>query len=166
MPLIIAILAFFISLIQSTVVPAFKLYNSFPDLVLPVVLIILFFGSRKLSGVFIITSSIFMSIFSGVAMIYFILPYFLVFITYVFLNERRIISRPSVTLALFVFFVANLIKMIIQSLMMNDLAPDIAFIYCSLISAVWGVFFYYLCRRIYFLLNPQILRDRIKISHL
>ncbi|MFA5158102.1 MAG: hypothetical protein WC451_02855 [Patescibacteria group bacterium] len=166
MPIIIVVIALVFALLQSTIIPASEIYGSYPDLVLAILLLILFFDSKKLAGIYIISASIFISIFSATGMVHIILPYFLIFLLYIFFSDRRLISRPSVTFSFFIFALANLLKIFFQLVLVKNfnLGPDI--ILSSLLTAFAGIIIYYFCRRIYFFLNPQILKERIKISHL
>lgn len=166
MPIIIIITALIFALLQSTIIPASGIYGNYPDLVLVLLLIIMFFGSKKLAGVFIISVSIFISIFSAAGMVHIILPYFLIFLLYIFLSDRRLISRPSVTFSFFIFALANLLKIFFQLTLAKNFTLTPGIIFSSLLTAFAGIIIYYFCRRVYFFLNPQILKERIKISHL
>ena len=64
MVVFVIILAIFFALLQTTVSPSFRVNGGSLDLVLAVLMVLLFFDSKKHAGVFILVSSIFLTIFS------------------------------------------------------------------------------------------------------
>lgn len=162
------ILAIIIALLQSSIVPAATIFGSIIDLILIATLIFLFFGAFRQASLFLLISSIMLAILSGIPIIYLILPNFLLMVAYLILSSRRIISLPSTLFSLPLFFiapfVANFAKLLIMQRFSFSLIAPIST--GAIFTAAVGGLLYFLCSRAYHMINPQILRDRIKISRL
>lgn len=164
--LLTLILAIIIAIISSTITPSLTIHAGELDLNLIIMLIFLFYGRVRDTCIFLLVSSITLSILCGIPLIYLILPNFLLILLYLFLSNRRIISRPRVLLSLIMFFLAsilvNLIKIIVmQQLSFSLLTPILV---SSLYNAIIGGTIYYFCNKIYYFMNPQLLREKVKIG--
>ncbi|MEI6144175.1 MAG: hypothetical protein WCP91_01095 [Candidatus Berkelbacteria bacterium] len=162
------ILAVIVAVLQSTIIPSLTVFGGLIDLVLVVVLIYLFYGYVRNAGIFLLVASIVISVLSGIQLIYIILPNFVVMIVYVLLSSRRIISRPSVIFSILLFFLtcvaASLVKMLeVKIFSFLTLMP---ILFSSLIGAFVGGILYYFCNKIYYFFNPQISREKVRISYL
>jgi len=162
------LLAITVALLQSSIVPAATIFGGIIDLILIIILIFLFFGAFRQASLFLLLSSVTLTILTGVPIIYLILPNFLLMIVYLILSNRRIISWPSTLFSLPLFFIASVAASLIKLLIMQRFSPSLIVpisIGGIFTMAIGGVL-YFLCSRAYHTINPQILRDRIKISRL
>ncbi len=162
------LLAIITAFLQSTVSPSLTVHGGAIDLILIVTLIFLFYGKVREACVSLLVSSIVLSILSGIALIYLISPTFLLIILYIFLSDRRIISKPSTLMSLPMLFIATilfeLIKIaIMRSFSINYLVPIVV---SSIMCAIVGGAIYWLCNKIYYFLNPQLMREKVKISNI
>lgn len=162
------LLAITVALLQSSIVPAATIFGSAADLILIVTLIFLFFGAFRQASFFLLLSSIILTILSGIPIIYIILPNFLLMVGYLILSSRRIISLPSTLFSLPLFFIASFaasfIKLLIMQRFSLSLIEPISI--GGIFAATIGGALYFFCSRAYHAINPQILRDKVKISHL
>lgn len=162
------ILAIIIAFLQSTIAPALSIYGGTIDLILVVTLIFLFHRGVRNSSIFLVASSVVLAVISGLPLIYLVLPNFIIIILYSFLTQRRILSKPSRLLSLLIIFAATILIEAIKMLVMRRLSFSYAapIFSSSIYNAIIGGTIYYLCNKIHFFLNPQLLRERIKIKAL
>lgn len=162
------LLAITVALLQSSIVPAATIFNSVVDLILIVTLIFLFFGAFRQASLFLLISSIILTILSGIPIIYIILPNFFLMIVYLITTSRRIISRPATLFSLPLFFIASFAASFIKLLIMQRLSSSliVPISIGGIFTAAIGGALYFLCSRAYHAINPQILRDKVKISQM
>ncbi|MEI8061040.1 MAG: hypothetical protein WCG99_01975 [Candidatus Berkelbacteria bacterium] len=162
------ILAVIAAVLQSTIIPSLTVFGGLVDLILIVVLIYLFYSSVSNAGIFLLVASIVISVLSGIHLIYIILPNFVVMLVYVLLSSRRIISRPSVIFSIFLFFLACVFAGLVKMLEVNifSFSTLVPILFSSLIGALAGGILYYFCNKIYYFFNPQISREKVRISYL
>jgi len=159
-------LAIFCAFLQSTFLPAISIYGGAIEISLVVVLIFLFFGRLREASIFLLVSALFSSLFSGVPVIYQILPEFLIVAIYVFLDYKRVFFRPNTLLALPVFILAVVLADFSRLVLLREVAVGNiqVLIANALYTAIFGTGIFYITNKIFHLLNPHIMRDRIKLG--
>jgi len=159
------ILAILAALVQSTIVPSLSVYGGSVNIILVILLVLLFYGHIRHTGIFLVVSTIILSIISGIQLIYLILPFFVLSAIYLFLSNRRIISRPNTIVSLFIFLIASVFVNLVFILEIHNfsLRLILPILSSAILNMLIGGFIYYFCNKAYFLLNPQISREKVRI---
>jgi len=160
--LVIALTAAFL---EATLLPTLKIAGGMIELATITMTAIMFFGSLRYSSVFLIFSTIFLSIFTQMPPIYFLLPNFVILAILVFLISRRILAKPGTLPSFFLFFAAvsitDLIKLVIfwnfSLSSLYAILPD------AIYSATAATIIYFIANRIFLYFNPQMMREKIKV---
>lgn len=162
------ILAIFAALTQSTIAPSLSVYGGTIDIILVVLLVLLFYGHIRHTGIFLVVSAIILSIISGIQLIYLILPYFVLAAIYLFLSSRRIISRPSTIVSLTTFFIASVFANLVSILEIHNFSVSLisSVLSSAILNMLVGGTIYYFCNKVYYSLNPQISREKVKFLNL
>ncbi|MCX6810572.1 MAG: hypothetical protein NTY30_02445 [Candidatus Berkelbacteria bacterium] len=158
--------AIFVAFLSSTLTPSFAINVGTLDLNLIIVLIFLFYGSFRQACIFLLISSIVLSVLSGTLLVYLLLPMFLLVLLYLFFSARRIVVRPSTISSLLIFFIASIFVGMLKMLVMQHWSFSLAIplISSSVYNAIVGGVIYHFCNKIYYFLNPQLLREKVKIG--
>lgn len=166
--IITAIFAIFVAFMQSTISPSLAIYSGILDLLLVVILIFLFYGSVRQACFFLLISAIVLSTLSGVPLVYIILPNFLLIVGYLLLSSKRIISRPTTLVSLPIILLSSVFVGFVKILIMQRLSTllIVPIISGSVLTMLVGGAAYYFCNKAYYFLNPQLLREKIKISRM
>lgn len=161
----IFILSLISAFLEATLLPALKIAGGMIELGTIAITVMMFFRSLRYSSIFLLLSAIFLSVFSQMPIIYFLLPNFIVLAILLFLINRRILTKPGTLASFFIFFtavvVANLVKIVM--LASFSLVSIYTILPNALYSAVIATIIYFVANRIYLYFNPQVLREEIKI---
>jgi hypothetical protein len=160
------VLATFVAFMQSTIIPALSVSGGQIELQIIIILLFLFFGRLREACIFLLVCSTFSALFSGAPIIYLVLPDFLIISIYVFLDRRRIFFRPGTLLAFPIIFLAVALADFFKLIMLSKLGAGIVSVLLanSIYSAIVGMIIFYFINKIYHLLNPHIMRERIKLA--
>jgi len=164
--LIIFIFSIIVAILSATIMPALNIFNSTVNLNLLLVLIFLFYDKKKEAGIFILISSVVLAVLTGINLITILLPIFFLLIIYSFLIDKRILNNPTIFMASLLFFSASMFTEVIVVALTKSFSLHLlkTIIISSIFNMILGAVFYYFCNRIYYFLNPQVLREKIKFS--
>ena len=164
---ITVIVAIFSGILSSTLTPSLTIWSGALDFNLILLLLFLFYANVSEASVFLLVSSIAVAALSGVPLIYVILPGFLLTALYIFLSDRRILPpRPTVSLSILLFFLASIFVSAVKVLLFKSYSTSVIVptIMSAVLTAFVGSIIYYFCNRVFNRLNPQVKRQKIKIS--
>lgn len=163
---IIILLSLFTSLLDTTVSPSLSICGGVINFTLSTLLVFLLIKSIKNASITLIFSTIFLSVFSQVPVIFSLLPGFIVLVLTAYLSGRRLIDRPPTMLSAPIFFVLALTHGIIGLLILRQVSADNLFIVLksSSLTALLSTLAYWLINKIDFFLNPHVAREKIKIN--